>query len=121
MLKATLSAFLLVSSATIGAAQPKQVSIIDFLVDWRDYVGQPIIITGGSVLSARADGAMLWVRGGGVALSPPWAEREDIRFLLNNCNTLDKKPECSVSVGGIVDDRFGDMPRLTSVDFGLPK
>lgn len=118
MIRAIAASLLLVSATSAIAQQVKQVEIVDFLVDWRDYIGKtPIVITGGTVIGAKAEGAVLWVRAGSVALSPPWAEKEDLRFLLNHCTGLDRKPECSVSVGGYVDDRFGSMPRLTGVDF----
>lgn len=106
---------------TASAQEIKQMDIVDFLVDWQDYVGKPVLVTGGSVNGASPDYAGLSAMAGIVTLKPPWLDKEDLRFILKNCAGFGMMSRCKMVVGGTVQPSFGDGPSLTSVDFIIPQ
>jgi hypothetical protein len=54
-------------------------------------------------------------------VKPPFVDREDLRFLLNNCTGLLATDGCAMSVVGVVKKpSFGNNPELAEVDFLIP-
>jgi hypothetical protein len=83
--------------------------MIDFAVDWQNYEGQWVIVTGGVVNFASIDGAMLYTSGVSIPIRPPFREREDLRYLLTHCTGVEiNRPEtkCAMEVFG----RVGKLP-----------
>jgi hypothetical protein len=95
----------------------------DFMVDWPKLVGQRVQITGGRVTAATEKDAYLLLPGGLVFLEPPWAEREDLRYLFHNCTDLvSDDSACTMTVTGNVEKRPSTGgPKLTDVKFTLPQ
>jgi len=60
----------------------------DLLVDWPKLMGRRVHVKGGRVVAARVAFALLQVQGGHVNLSPPWFDREQLRYVLNYCTSL---------------------------------
>jgi hypothetical protein len=87
----------------------KTMDVIDFLVDWRGFIGQTVTVTGCSlqqagdkvvVCSAGSQG-MFFIDGNTLS-------REDLRRALRKCAGFEKGDECRVDVtGNVVGGAFG--------------
>lgn len=108
-------------SAT-GGEEFRSISGLDFMVDWPNLVGTKVIIRGGRVALAGDDVAFLIVPGGQIYLSPPWADREDLRYLFGHCSQALTESDCNIDVAGIV-ERWADRDQagLSPVDFLIPR
>ncbi len=102
-------------------AGPPEMSGLDFIVDWQKYIGVGVIILDGTITAMSNDSGYLKVPGGIVILSPPWTEREDLRFLFENCTGLRNSDKCNMAIAGIVETSILGGPGLKNVDFAIPK
>lgn len=100
-----------------SAAERPTVEMLDFIVDWRNYIGKEVILVGGAIALASNEDAMLSSRAGQVALWPPWLNREDLRYVLKYCAGVDRGPACQRPVAGTVVGNT-DMPTLKGVQLG---
>lgn len=108
---------LAILSTPVSAADRPVIQILDFIVDWQDYIGKEVIITGGAIALASNDNAMLSSDAGQVALSAPWPNREDLRYVLKYCSGVDRGPACRRPVGGtVVFNKH--MPELKGIRLG---
>lgn len=113
-------AFMLLSGGV--SAEPAAMTGLDFMVDWPGLEGRKVIVTGGAVVSASAKFALLQVPGGNVTLTGPWADREDLRYLFKVCTSLlPDKSKCTMTVSGTVGKSFSGGPKLSGVDFDIPR
>jgi hypothetical protein len=111
--------FMCTISATALAQDAKSMSIQDFAVDWKDYVGKKVTVLGGQL--RHADQEITWysVQGVSVIISSPWADKEDFRFVLKNCTDADPlEPSCYADVSGVVGKELwnGNYPVLLDPD-----
>jgi hypothetical protein len=74
----------------------------DFMVDWPKLRGQRVTIVGGTVSGAQQSAAVLQVAGGFVVLLPPWEQREELRYLFQNCAGMIPLVACRMAVTGDV-------------------
>ena len=103
------------------AQQVKQIDIIDFLLDWEQYEGQTVAIMGGGIAYAQAERVMVHSSAGYFLATPPWRDKDDLRFLLRACAGPHIAPECRIPVVGAVSrSSDGKKPELIDVDFALP-
>jgi hypothetical protein len=91
----------------------KQIDIVDFLVDWPDYIGSRVIVTGGFVTQAGTESTVLHSNAGLVFLRPPWPDREGLRFVLHECTGLVPRERCAMAVSGTVGNGTMGSPELT--------
>lgn len=93
---------------------------LDFLIDWPDYTDQRVILTGGKIAGANIQFMLLSVKGGNITLREPWQDREDVRYLLNNCTSILTGRECEMMISGTVRASGMGGPELVDVDFLVP-
>lgn len=115
------NAFLLWLSCLISAqalAQaPPSISLIDFLVDGRNYLGKRITITGCQFTFAAADSITCvaykitdqFNSQGEVMVDSQSLERGSLRRALHNCFDFNTRPECAGDITGMVVDIFTDL------------
>jgi len=118
-LRQAAAALGLLVGATAAAADPVEMRGLDFLVDWPKLVGQQVKITDGIVYGAQENVMTLKLKGGFAILKQPWTDREDLRFVLQNCDDLLPVKKCAMIVVGTVEDT-GMGPGLIDVDFDIP-
>jgi hypothetical protein len=96
--QAAAAALGFVFGATAAAADPVEISGLDFMVDWPTMVGQTVRITDGRVIGADHQSILLSAKGGSVSLRPEWVDREDLRYLFAHCDGIDTGEDCVMPV-----------------------
>lgn len=100
-----------------SSAERPIIQILDFIVDWQSYIGKEVVITGGAIALASNEDAMLSSEAGQVALSAPWPDREDLRYVLKYCSGVERGPACRRPVAGTVVYNKR-MPELKGIRLG---
>lgn len=112
---------LLLTGTLAHADEMKTMGVIDFIVDWPGLKGQRVIVHGGYVVQATNDEAFLRRDSNLIALFPPWADREFLRYILTNCSEIHENEACALDVIGDVNPTpLGGTPELTAVNFRRP-
>ncbi|RVD14309.1 MAG: hypothetical protein EOS73_29455 [Mesorhizobium sp.] len=112
-------------AAAFGANSAKagdQVMIdpVEFMVSWPDLIGRDVVITKGRIAVASDQFMLLNVPGGNITLMPPWADRDDLRVLFQNCTSVLTDQRCDVAAEGTVGKSLAGAPQLSGVDFFKP-
>lgn len=112
--------FLILSMGPANSSEAPVIDFVDFLVDWPDYVGQHVVITGANINFAGTEHALLSTGRNSIILRAPWRSREDLRFALRNCGGISLKPAdlCAKTIRGIVQIRASmpDRPELSDIE-----
>lgn len=103
-----------VPTAPTKRPAPKAMNVIDFLVDWKDLVGETVIVTGCLIKGADTSRVLCWTGPQGYfRIDSKTLAREDLRRSLRNCAGLTERDECRVDVtGNVTENAIGD-PELT--------
>jgi hypothetical protein len=96
---------------------PLEFDGLNFTVDAPNLIGKTVTVSGGTVILASQESAQLRISGGGIILNRPWAEREDLRYVLRSCTSLSPDVRCKMAVTGIVGEPLGGTPRMRQVKF----
>jgi len=116
----TTAVLLSVLSFPARAFDGTVVQLLDFIVDWRGFIGRDVILQGGRIAMASNDTAFLHSDAGTIALIAPWTNREDLRYVLTYCRGMGRNPMCQTTVSGTVTDYLGKMPALKGVSILRP-
>lgn len=121
-MRSLLLALLALSAITthLHAETLPRLNAVDFFLDWEQYVGKVVIVSGGTVVVAQADKVMVYSLPGNFYAHGPWADKDDLRFLLNNCTGMLPSQKCTTEMAGTVQkSRYGNGPELIGTDFAV--
>ena len=105
----------------LSASEPAPIDIrgVDFLVDVETLRGKTVRVVDGQVAAMNNLFGLLKVQGGHIALYGPWANREGVRFALENCTDILPGTRCRLAVTGVAGVTNG-QPSLSRVQIHLP-
>ena len=94
---------MLVFSASPSVADEyPRINIIDFVVDWKMYIGKYVIVTGGTMNFVDQTSGTLFAPGASVVVMGPYQNKEHLRYLLKNCSGVGAPGLCGMEVFGEV-------------------
>ena len=116
------SALILLVMLNVAAA-PEVASIeaIDFALDWKQYIGKVVRVTGAKVGFADVQHTMLLLPGSMATVDLAGVPRDTVKHLIQDCQAFGDDPSCTVTITGTVGrEPYGDNAHLTHAKIDLP-